>query len=86
MKAAEAFSDGRWTHDFPIGAELAASLGLPVETELPDEVRKLMGLYPQPRGRRPSVEYIPAPYDAPQRPSPSRQGPFSERPPRRRRS
>ena len=86
MKTAEALSDGRWTHDFPVSAELAISLGLLVETELPDEVRKLMGLYPQPRGRRPSVEYIPAPYDAPQRPAPSRHGPFSERPTRRRRS
>ncbi len=60
-KAAEALSDGRWTHDFPIDSKLAASLGLPVETDLPDEVRRLMGLYPQPRGRRPSVEYIPLP-------------------------
>ena len=34
----------------------------------------------------PPVEYIPAPYDGPQRPSPSRQGPFSERPSRRRRA
>ena len=85
-KAAEALSDGRWTHDFPIDAERAASLGLTIETDLPDEVRKLMGLYPQPRGRRPSVEYIPAPYDAPQRPMPSRHGPFTDRPSRRRRS
>lgn len=67
-EVAAALSEGRWTHDFPIDAELASSLGLPVSTELPDEVRKLMGLYPQPRGRRPSVEYIPAPYDVPTRP------------------
>ena len=31
---------------------LARELGLPVSTDLPDEVRKLMRLYPQPRGRR----------------------------------
>jgi ClpP class serine protease len=62
-KIAEALSDGRWTHDFPIDADRAAALGLPVSTDLPDEVRRLMAFYPQPRGRRPSVEYIPTPYD-----------------------
>jgi ClpP class serine protease len=71
---AETLSEGRWTHDFPIDIQLARSLGLPVSNDLPDEVRRLMALYPQPRGRRPSVEYIPAPYEAPQRvvPSPRR--------------
>jgi ClpP class serine protease len=58
-------SDGRWTHDFPINAKRAESLGIKVSTDLPDEVRELMRLYPQPRGRRPSVEYIPLPYDTP---------------------
>jgi ClpP class serine protease len=65
---AHALSEGRWTHDFPINPDLATEFGLPVSTELPDEVRLLMRLYPQPRGRRPSVEYIPSPYD---RPAPS---------------
>jgi ClpP class serine protease len=64
---AHLLSEGRWTHDFPIRAEQAEALGLPVSTDLPDEVRDLMKLYPQPRGRRPSVEYIPDPYDAPRR-------------------
>jgi ClpP class serine protease len=54
-------SEGRWTHDFPIDIDHARELGLPVSDDLPDEVRLLMSLYPQPRGRRPSVEYIPAP-------------------------
>jgi ClpP class serine protease len=67
-------SDGRWTHDFPIDAELARSLGLSVNTDLPDEIREMMHLYPQPRGRRPSVEYIPLPYDTPKRPQRSRPG------------
>jgi hypothetical protein len=65
---AHAVSEGRWTrwtHDFPISPELAVDLGLPVSTELPDEVRLLRRLYPKPRGRRPSVEYIPSPYDRP---------------------
>ncbi len=55
-------SEGRWTHDFPITAELAAELGLNVSTDLPAEVREMLALYPQPRGRRPSVEFIPTPY------------------------
>jgi hypothetical protein len=66
-------SEGRWTHDFPIDAEYARTLGLPGSTDLPDEVRLLMRLYPQPRGRRPSVEYIPTPYESPRRPGPGRQ-------------
>jgi hypothetical protein len=39
------------------------------------EVRELMGLYPQPRNRRPSVEYIPAPYGEPRAPERSDRGP-----------
>ena len=69
-------TDGRWTHDFPIDVSLARSLQLPVTTDLPHEVRQLMALYPQPRGRRPTVEYIPTPYEPPsrrpQRPAPTR--------------
>jgi ClpP class serine protease len=80
---ATTLSDGRWTHDFPIDAELARSFGLKVETHLPDEVRQLMRLYPQPRNRRPSVEYLPIPYDdrPPERREPSRRlpGPRSRR-------
>ena len=54
-------TEGRWTHDSPIDVELAKSLGLTVSSDLPDEVRYLMKLYPQPRGRRPSVESFPFP-------------------------
>jgi ClpP class serine protease len=61
-EVAKMLSEGRWTHDFPIDVEQAQKLDLPVSTDLPDEVRELMQLYPQPKGRRPSVEYIPAPY------------------------
>jgi ClpP class serine protease len=61
-EVARMLSEGRWTHDFPIDADHATEIGLPISTDLPDEVRELMGLYPQPRGRRPSVEYIPSPY------------------------
>jgi ClpP class serine protease len=61
-KLAEVLCEGRWTHDFPIDVETARALGLTVSTDLPDEVRLMMRLYPQPRGRRPSVEYMPIPY------------------------
>jgi ClpP class serine protease len=60
-------SEGRWTHDYPISVEEARALGLPVSADLPLEVRHLMRLYPQPRGRRPSVEYVPMPYGPPER-------------------
>ncbi len=52
---------GTWTHDYPITVGEARELGLPVRTEMPGEVYRLMSLYPQTAQRRPSVEYIPAP-------------------------
>jgi len=84
-EVATILSEGRWTHDFPIEPALARELGLPVETDLPNEVRQLMALYPQPRGRRPSVEYIPTPYEPPVRPSAPRR-PLPARPQQQRRS
>jgi ClpP class serine protease len=71
QELAHTLSEGRWTHDFPIDVDMAHELGLPVSTGLPDEVRLLMRLYPQPKGRRPSVEYVPAPYDMPPRTLPA---------------
>ncbi|MCS7195580.1 MAG: ATP-dependent Clp protease proteolytic subunit [Meiothermus sp.] len=55
-------SQGTWTHDYPISAEEARAMGLPISTEMPPEVYALMELYPQPRGNRPSVQYVPLPY------------------------
>lgn len=74
---ARELSEGRWTHDFPIDVDHAGKLGIRVSTDLPDEVRHLMRLYPQARNRRPSVEYIPIPYDGsrPSRTAPDRQAP-----------
>lgn len=62
QELAEVLSSGRWTHDYPITVEEARDLGLLVSTEMPEEVYKLMNLYPQTSQRRPSVEYIPLPY------------------------
>jgi ClpP class serine protease len=61
-KLARTLSEGRWTHDYPITADMAKEFGLPVSTDLPNEVREIIRQYPQPRNRRPSVEYIPMPY------------------------
>lgn len=61
-KLASTLSEGRWTHDFPITAEAGQELGLNISTDLPDEVKEMLALYPQPRNRRPSVQYIPTPY------------------------
>jgi len=59
---AQALSDGRWTHDYPIMPDRAKEMGLPISTEMPQDVYDLMDLYPQSAQRRPSVEYVPGPY------------------------
>ena len=59
---AEKLATGTWTHDYPIMAEEAKSLGLPLSTEMPEEVYQFMQLFPQPTRTRPSVEYVPTPY------------------------
>lgn len=61
-RIADELSSGKRTHDYPIRFNEAKKLGLPVETGLPEEVYKLMDLYPQTGGRRPSVQYIPTSY------------------------
>jgi ClpP class serine protease len=61
-KIAELFTSGIWTHDYPITVKEARVLGLPINTEMPEEVYQLMELYPQTVQRRPSVEYTPLPY------------------------
>jgi ClpP class serine protease len=64
-------SSGHWTHDYPIEAAEARSLGLPVSETMPRDVYALMELYPQQSSRRPSVEFVPAPYPvAPRDPTP----------------
>ncbi len=56
---ARTMSEGRWTHDYPILPDEAKELGLPVNTDMPQEVLELMTLYPQPTRMTPSVEYVP---------------------------
>jgi len=62
QELAQVLSEGRWTHDYPITVEEGQELGLPISTEMPESVYKLMTLYRQPGQRRPSVQYIPVPY------------------------
>lgn len=62
---ARVFSEGLWTHDYPIKVAQLKDMGIPVSVGLPNEVYELMQLYPQPAGRRPSVQYIPLPYGVP---------------------
>ncbi len=61
-RVAEIFTSGIWTHDYPITVNEAKEIGLPITTEMPEEVYELMELYPQTVQRRPSVEYTPLPY------------------------
>ena len=58
---ARLLSEGTWTHDFPITYERAKLLGLRVNSNMPDDVLKLMSLYPQPMRQQPTVEYLPGP-------------------------
>ncbi|OUL30634.1 hypothetical protein BV372_21170 [Nostoc sp. T09] len=59
----EALTTGRVTHDYPITVEEATEMGLPITVGLPRSIYDLMDLYPQPQGGRPTVQYIPMPYD-----------------------
>lgn len=69
QEVAKMLTEGRWTHDHPITPEDARELGLRVSTDIPEPVMTLMGMYPQPVRRQPSVEYLPIPRHAPERPS-----------------
>lgn len=54
---ADALSEGRWTHDYPITPDEAAGLGLNVDTDMPDAVMDMMRLFPAARRRGGNVEY-----------------------------
>jgi len=65
MDAKKAEDRGEWTHDYPIMYEHARELGLPVSTDMPEEVYQFMNLFPQPISQKlQSVQYIPAPYSS----------------------
>jgi ClpP class serine protease len=58
---AEKLTAGTWTHDYPIWASTAKSLGLSVSTDMPRDVLQLLTLYPQPVRMQGGggVEYLP---------------------------
>lgn len=62
-RIARLLTEGKWTHDYPIDYGELKDMGLPVKKGIPKEIYELMELYPQPQQRRPSVQYIPIPYD-----------------------
>jgi len=63
QEVAYTLASGQWTHDYPITAEKLQALGLPVTTGLSRDIYRLMEMYPQPAQRRPSVQFIPVPYE-----------------------
>ena len=67
---AKLMTSGTWTHDYPITCERARALGLPVNSDMPENILRLMELYPQPMRRQPSVEYLPVPYRSNRRAAP----------------
>jgi ClpP class serine protease len=61
---AEKLATGAWTHDYPLFAATGKELGLPVNTDIPNDVLDLMKLYPQPvraQSGGGGVEYLPIP-------------------------
>jgi ClpP class serine protease len=58
-QVAHLLTSGVWTHDHPLMAPELEQLGLPVRVGVPAEERAVMHLYPQPRGREGTVEYVP---------------------------
>lgn len=58
---ASLLAEGHWTHDHPISYEEAKQLGLPVSSDMPEEVLILMSYYRQPVKQIPTVEYVPRP-------------------------
>ncbi|HEV3479575.1 MAG TPA: hypothetical protein VG144_09010 [Gaiellaceae bacterium] len=57
-EVARILSSGLWTHDHPLMPRELERLRLPVRIGVPEEERRLLQLYPQPRGRA-GVEYFP---------------------------
>ncbi|TNF45872.1 hypothetical protein EP232_05240 [bacterium] len=64
-KLSHSLTSGKWTHDYPIAFDEAREIGLSVTEGVPEEVFHFMTLFPQPKARRPSVQYVPIPYHEP---------------------
>jgi ClpP class serine protease len=79
-EVARILSTGLWTHDHPLMPSDLQGLRLPVKVGVPEEERKLIRLYPQPRGRQSAVEYFPGRPEPPGLP-PGRETPRPQRAP-----
>jgi len=62
LMLAEKLTSGQWTHDYPLTCKELGELGITTSNDMPTEIYRLMDLYPQPVQRRPSVQYVPLPY------------------------
>jgi ClpP class serine protease len=78
---ARLLASGVWTHDHPLMPSDLEPLGFAIRIGVPEEERRLMGLYPQPRGRQSAVEYFPGTPAPPGLP-PGRERPRPARPSR----
>lgn len=58
---ASLLATGTWTHDHAITFEDAKEMGLPVRSDMPEHIMRLLSLYPQPVRRQHTVEYLPGP-------------------------
>jgi ClpP class serine protease len=79
-EVARILATGLWTHDHPLMPIDLQGLRLPVKVGVPEEERKLIRLYPQPRGRPSAVEYFPGRPEPPGLP-PGRETPRPQRAP-----
>src|SRR5882724_1391846 len=61
QELSETLATGKWTHDYPLTYETLREMGLPVSTDMPDEIYHFMELFPQPKQRVQSVQYLPVP-------------------------
>src|SRR5260370_2894809 len=59
---AKLLESGTGTRDYPMTYDRARELGLHVRRDMPENMLRLMQLYPQPLRPQPSVEYTPIPY------------------------
>ena len=58
-EVARILATGLWTHDHPLMPGDLEGLQLPIKVGIPEEERKILQLYPQPRGRQVGVDYFP---------------------------
>jgi ClpP class serine protease len=61
QELSEMLATGKWTHDYPLTYETLREMGLPVSTDMPDEIYHFMELFPQPKQKVQSVQYLPMP-------------------------